>query len=59
MTQVVMEREGWTEHVATHVDPQTKAALFERAYEETSVSSVLRRAVAAYLEQADEKEEEL
>lgn len=58
MTQVVEERDGWTEHVGTNVDPRTKARLFERAHEEmTSVSSVLRRAVAAYLERDDTDDE--
>ena len=45
--------------MATHVDPLTKARLFERANEEmTSVSSVLRRAVAAHLEREDDDDEE-
>jgi hypothetical protein len=51
--------DAWTEHVATHVDPQTKARLFELAeLELTSASAVLRRALAAYLQRADEKEVE-
>jgi hypothetical protein len=50
MTQVVRERERYSEFVGTHVDAATRARLFEHALEEmTSASAVLRRALRAEL----------
>jgi predicted transcriptional regulator len=51
MAQLVQER--WREHIATHVDRETRERLYELARrEEISASAVLRRALRRELERA-------
>jgi predicted transcriptional regulator len=54
MTQVVQDRRR--EHIATHVDPQTRERLFRlAALEEVSASAILRRALRRELERAEKE----
>jgi hypothetical protein len=58
VTQLVQERQPWSEFVGTHVDPATRAELFRLAVEQmTSASAVLRRALARELELARAEKE--
>jgi predicted transcriptional regulator len=57
MTQVVQDRRR--EHIATHVDPQTRERLFRlAALEEVSASAILRRALRRELERAEKERHE-
>jgi hypothetical protein len=60
MTQLVQERERWSEFVGTHVNSETREELFRVALErQTSVSAVLRRALVRELKRArNEKKDE-